>query len=335
MKLMKRSVLLLVIALVFHVWFIGASQETEGQIILPRAIAGDGIYEHSIRLIIDGDLVEEQSPRDATQTVYWDDEETIFTVDYYGLYEILGVTVQVDDNDDYRIEYSEDAVEFFPLLIFYVGYGETGLGIDTMSSMSGDPDFINVPEFRPVLARYLRISASGGDGLYAVSELQAVGVEVPAEESEDDNVVIDLTKVEGFGDFYNRVGLIIDNSIPPEEGNWNGDKCVYWENFDTFFVVDLGSVIEVSGIVTQVESDDDYRIDYSLDNLEFFPLLDIISDYGEVNSGMDTISSIPGDLEYINDLDFFPVEAQYIKIYATDGDGSFSISELQVFRKIK
>ena len=35
--------------------------------------------------------------------------------------------------------------------------------------------------------------------------------------------------------------------------------------------------------------------------------------------------------EYVEDLEFFPLRARYIRIFASDGDDRFSISEFQVF----
>ena len=51
----------------------------------------------------------------------------------------------------------------------------------------------------------------------------------------------------------------------------------------------------------------------------------------DIASGMDTISTDPGDPEYVPDLDFFPVEARYIKIYGVEGQDPFAVSELQIF----
>ena len=68
------------------------------------------------------------------------------------------------------------------MFVFYEGYGDTGEGMDTMSSNPGDPNFASLPEHKPVRARFLRLSASSGDGSYALSEVQAFGYPAQPEE---------------------------------------------------------------------------------------------------------------------------------------------------------
>ncbi len=57
-------------------------------------------------------------------------------------------------------------------------YGEIGCGMDTMSTDSSDLEYISRIDFAPISARYLCITASGGDNLYAASELQVYGTAV-------------------------------------------------------------------------------------------------------------------------------------------------------------
>jgi len=64
---------------------------------------------------------------------------------------------------------------------------------------------------------------------------------------------------------------------------------------------------------------------------DYVILTEILGSDGEVLEGMDTMSSIPEHPEYIEDLEFFPLRARYIRIFAEDGDNQFAISEFQVF----
>ena len=87
----------------------------------------------------------------------------------------------------------------------------------------------------------------------------------------------------------------------------------------------------MTGIIVQVDNNDAYQIDFSLDGGEYFPLFEIMMDDGEIESGMDTMSSIPNDPEFVSEWEIEAVEARYIKIYATGGNEAYSVSELQIF----
>jgi len=74
-----------------------------------------------------------------------------------------------------------DNVTFTPL--FYVlpsdgAVSESTGGMDTMTSFAGT-DFVANMAFSPVNARYLRVYAESGDGLYSIGEVQAFGSAVP------------------------------------------------------------------------------------------------------------------------------------------------------------
>jgi len=201
--------------------------------------------------------------------------------------------------------------------------------MDTMSTILDDPE--NVPdwELSPEQARYIKVYAAEGNSAYSVSEVQVFGFLALSPERE--SKIIQPEKVEASGTYYNYINSIIDGKIPPEESEWNANPCVYWEDMETNFIIDLGAVFRVTGILLQVDSDDDYQIDYSLDGEEYFPLLEIMGGDGEVESGMDTMSSIPDNLEFISEWEIAVVEARFIKIYATGGNEAYSVSELQIF----
>jgi hypothetical protein len=105
-----------------------------------------------------------------TNTVWWDAFATgaasnRITIDLLGLYEVTGVTLQGDDNEQYNFEYLDStnnwvAGGFVPVA------GGGGLRTRSLTSTSW-------------MASKIRISASGGDGYYSVSEFQAQGRAVP------------------------------------------------------------------------------------------------------------------------------------------------------------
>lgn len=149
-----------------------------------------------------------------------------------------------------------------------------------------------------------------------------------------DAVTPELT-VKGHGKYSNNVTLICDGSFPKEGSPWKCKECVWWHGTAPYFLVDLGNTYEVRDIITQVDNNDDYKIDYSPDGKTFSPLLIIKKEYGEIGYGMDTMITESGDPEYVSQLDFQPVSAKFLKIYATGGDNNYSISELTVITERK
>jgi len=136
--------------------------------------------------------------------------------------------------------------------------------------------------------------------------------------------------VKGHGKYSNNVKLIFDGRFPKQGSSWKGKGCVWWHGTAPYFRVDLGDRYQVRDIIIQVDNNDDYRIDYSLDAGNFFPLLTIKRAYGEMGHGMDTMITKSGHPDYIPQLDFQPVWARFLKIYASGGDNNYSVSELKV-----
>lgn len=327
--LIRQTFFIVAFSLIIFTQSLNSYQETEGELIRPRAVEGEGIYNNRIQMLVDGQMPAEGSEWDGELCVHWENTETFFVFDLGGVFQVNGILLQVDSDDDYQIDYSLNGEEYFPLLAIGVGDGEVESGMDTMSTVIDDPE--NVPgwELSPVEARYIKIYATQGNSAYAVSEVQVFGFLALSLESE--SKIIRPEKVEASGPYSNNINLIIDGKIPPEGSEWNASPCVHWEDPETFFVIDLGGIFEVTGIIVQVDSNDAYQIDFSLDGGEYFPLLEIIVDDGEIQSGMDTMSSIPNDLEFVSEWEISAIEVRYIKIYATGGNEAYSVSELQIF----
>ena len=310
-----------------------SAQDEEADVILPRSVQGDGIFKNEVKILIDGQSPAEGSAWDSPNSVHWEDTDTFFLLDFGGIFQVTGFLIQVDGNDNYSIDYSLDGEEYFPLIQISEGYGNIASGMDTMSTVSTDPNYVVDLEFEPVSARFVKVYSTGGDNQFSLSEIQVYGYRGESDEAveEEEGRIIRPVKIEGFGDFSNSADLIVDGRIPYEETAWDESECVFWQDVDTSFIIDLGSVYEISGLVVQIDSDDDYRIEYSLNGEDYIPLLEILMDDGEVVKGMDTMSSIPSHPEFITELEFFPVQAQYLRIYAIGGNGEFSASEVQVF----
>ena len=117
------------------------------------------------------------------------------------------------------------------------------------------------------------------------------------QETERENII--PRSVEGEGYFTNAVQLLIDGQSPPEGSAWNSDHNIYWQRTDTHFILDLGGEFNLSGILLQVDGNDDYNLDYSMDGIDYIPLLQIRENHGEIVSGMDTMSTVPGDPHFL------------------------------------
>ncbi len=305
-------------------------QDEEYIQIKPHSVVGDGIYTNNLQLILDGKFAVPGTPWNGDRCVHWEDELATFVFDLAAEYQVVDILLQVDDNDIYTVEYSDDGVNFTPLVVFYVGYGSTGSGLDSMSTDPGSPQYAAIPPLDPVQARFLRLTASSGDGYYALAEFQVFGYPL-GDAAEALGVPAVPAEVLGFGEFSHSADLIIDGRTPAEGGEWDGDGSVYWSDPEAYFVIDLGKSQEVVGIEIQVNPGNGYRVDYSIEDREYISLVEILDPGGDIVTGMDTISTIPGSPEYILDLDFFPVQARYLKIYAVEGSGPFAVSELLVF----
>ncbi|UCC41536.1 MAG: discoidin domain-containing protein [Candidatus Aminicenantes bacterium] len=326
---MFQAFFIIIFSLIVFEQALNSYQEEESKLIRPRAVEGEGIYYNRIQLLIDGQMPAEGSEWNGEFCVHWEYTETFFILDLGAVFEVTGILLQVDGDDDYQIDYSLDGEDYFSLLPISASDGEVESGMDTMSTILGNPENVSDWELSPEQARYIKIYATEGNSAFSVSELQVFGFLATSLESE--SKIIQPEKVEAIGTYYNNINSIIDGKIPPEESEWNANPCVYWEDMETNFVIDLGAVFEVTGILLQVDGDDDYQIDYSLDGEEYFPLLEIMSGDGEVESGMDTMSSIPDNVEFISEWEIAVIEARFIKIFATGGNEAYSISELQIF----
>lgn len=104
-------------------------------------------------------------------TVWWNGTGTAFTVALSGVNQITGFKLQADDNDTYRIEYSLGG-----------GAWTTAWDVPTLgwTGMFTRPNYQDEGQWftltTPILADSLRITATGGDNSYSISEFQVQAV---------------------------------------------------------------------------------------------------------------------------------------------------------------
>ncbi|MCF8069027.1 MAG: PEP-CTERM sorting domain-containing protein [Desulfobacterales bacterium] len=170
---------------------------------------------------------------------------------------------------------------------------------------------------------------------------------------------ISFTDVSGTGTFFTGfpteqignagLGLLTDGIFPGEWSYWQSNQTVSFNQWGAgydreYFTFDMGSLFIVDDINISVDNNDSYTIEYSIDNATWSDLTIADLSYGEVGSGMDTLSSISGNSEYVPELDFAQSgPARYLRIFVDGyqgvgptsvpdvGDGAYAIGEFQVF----
>jgi len=155
------------------------SASVNASVLSPVTVSATGTY-NGLVYINDGTFPGEFSQWQ-TSTTWWSGEGPKFTIDYGSTYNITDVTLSVDNNDDYRVEWSNDNASWNQLFSISRHYGEVSWGMDTMSTDNMNiAEYISNIDFAPVEAQFLRIFATGGDRLYSVGEFQASGTDVSA-----------------------------------------------------------------------------------------------------------------------------------------------------------
>lgn len=145
---------------------------------------------------------------------------------------------------------------------------------------------------------------------------------------------ITFDSVSGSGTYNNSLNLLTDNSFPDEGEQWQ-TGTVWWIGTDPVFSFDMGDIYDIDDIILSVDNNDYYRVDYSLDGTDWDMLFWISRYYGEIGWGMDTMATLSTHSEYITEIDFIASpEARYLRIYATGGDGYYSVGEFQAFGEL-
>ncbi len=162
MKLLKIA------AVVAALGAVGAQAATVGMTVVGSAGVNNAIFA------ADGETPAFETPwQEGTAWWYGLDEALTFTFDQ--AYQITGITINVDNNDFYRVDLSTDGtswVDYHTVLAFD---GAADFGMDTFTpSKPATADFY----------RLARVTALAGDGSYSVGELQFNGVAAPVPEPE-------------------------------------------------------------------------------------------------------------------------------------------------------
>lgn len=137
-------------------------------------------YRGSLTLLNDGIFPAQGSAANGATTVSWNGNgaDKGFKFAFDGRYLLEDIRLSVDANDQYRLDYSLDDVNWLPLFTVFASYGEITSGMDTMSTVLGDPDYVAQIDFSPVAASFVRITADDGVKPYAIGEVAFSGTRV-------------------------------------------------------------------------------------------------------------------------------------------------------------
>ena len=119
----------------------------------------------------------------------------------------------------------------------------------------------------------------------------------------------------------------------PTEGTSRSDRTAFWEGTPGRVNLDLGGTYQLLDIAVVVDTNDDYLIERSLDNVTWFTLGSVNRTAGTVASGMDYFDSFEdaANLDYLATLDFAPVNAAFLRLRATGGDGFYAVGEVSLW----
>ncbi|MGE0483365.1 MAG: discoidin domain-containing protein [Gammaproteobacteria bacterium] len=165
---------------------------------------------------------------------------------------------------------------------------------------------------------------------------------------------IPFIDVTATGTFVNSLTLLTNGIFPGEGSAWNSAATVQFTRYsaaaDTeYFVFDMGALFTVTDIVLSVDNNDSYTIEYGTNGSTWSTLTVADRTFGEVGNGMDTLSSVAGNAEYVAGMDFPPSgPARYLRVYVDGwgnvpqnlfsdpyvGDGAFAIGEFQAFGEV-
>ncbi|MHB1374721.1 MAG: PEP-CTERM sorting domain-containing protein [Thauera sp.] len=137
------------------------------------------------------------------------------------------------------------------------------------------------------------------------------------------------TTVSASANGINGSPTLLNNGVfPAEVSAWNSNATVSWKGLGKAFTFAFDDLYLVEDIRLSVDNNDSYALDYSIDNQSWTSLFTILPSYGEISWGMDTMSSVLGDAEYVSQIDFSPFAARYVRIQAAGGDNSYAIGEV-------
>ncbi len=101
-----------------------------------RSVRGVGAFTNDAALLVDGQMPPEQSSFDDPKCVHWSGQGTNFVFDLGKVFRVTGLTLQVDNDDNYVIQAGTDGENWTALLTIPSAVGEIDFGMDTLSAVA-------------------------------------------------------------------------------------------------------------------------------------------------------------------------------------------------------
>lgn len=137
------------------------------------------------------------------------------------------------------------------------------------------------------------------------------------------------TGINFTGGTVNGISHVADGFIPSEWTQWQ-TTTAWWSGTSQVITFDYGSLFNIEDILVSVDNNDSYKVQWSTDAGSWTDLFSISSSYGDIGWGLDTMTSF-ADPEYISQINFSTVQAQFLRIFATGGDNLYSVGEFQAY----
>lgn len=121
----------------------------------------------------------------------------------------------------------------------------------------------------------------------------------------------------------------LDGVFPVEWQEWTSETA-YWDGTAAAVTYDLGGSRQITGVTVSLDNNDSYLLEASADGgASWNTLLFVGASVGNVDWGMDTFSTLPAHPHYDAGISFTPQTGALIRVMAVDGDGLYSVGELQ------
>lgn len=130
------------------------------------------------------------------------------------------------------------------------------------------------------------------------------------------------------GSFYGT-SYIADGHVPSEGTQWQ-TTTTWWSGTSPVITFDYGSLFNIEDILVSVDNNDSYNVQWSTNASSWTHLFQIPGSAGDISWGVDTMTSFSGP-EYVSQIDFSPVQARFIRIFAASGDRMYSVGEFQAY----
>ncbi len=121
-----------------------------------------------------------------------------------------------------------------------------------------------------------------------------------------------------FEDIRGQTNLVTDGTAAVEGTLWNAPLAVVLESQVAQLTYDIGTVVPLAAVFVQADANDTYTVSGSVDGKDFRPLGQI-----GIAVGVHGLRSRP--------LGLGGVLVRYLRFGPSEGDGSYSLSELQAF----